>query len=81
MAVKMAKNMRKWNEMITAEKKSEKLVDHKRSANMTIRKQRNRRRDWQDIIDFNLDCFSTVSDFSYSSSIILRFISAGQTRI
>ena len=44
MAVKMAKNMRKWNEMITAEQKQEKLDDHKRSSKMTIRKQRNRRR-------------------------------------
>ena len=44
MAIKMAKNMHKWNEMINTQQRREKLVDHKRPVPKTVKKQRTRRR-------------------------------------
>ena len=44
MAIKMAKNMHKWNEMINIQQRKETLVDQKRPVARSVQKQRTRRR-------------------------------------
>ena len=44
MAIKMAKNMHKLNEMINIQQRKDKMVDHKRPVARSVQKQRTRRR-------------------------------------
>ena len=44
MAIKMAKNMQKWNKMINSRQQTKSFDGHKRPVKHNVRKQRNRRR-------------------------------------